>query len=63
MGKAIEITRSDRSARQLRKLTVSTEAGDVVRRLLGKALDSHPLRLPVSRRTCAKILACDAADK
>jgi len=38
MGKAIEITRLDRSARQLRELAVRTEESDVVRRLLGIAL-------------------------
>jgi hypothetical protein len=63
MGNAIEITRSDRSARALRKLAESTEDGDLVRRLLGIALDSHPLLSPNSRRSCAKILACDAADR
>jgi hypothetical protein len=38
MGKAIEITRSDRSARELRELAARIEDGDVVRRLLGMAL-------------------------
>ena len=38
MGKAIEITRLDRSARELRELAVRIEDGDVVRRLLGMAL-------------------------
>ena len=38
MGKAIEITRLERSAVELRELAVKTEDGDVVRRLLGIAL-------------------------
>ena len=38
MGKAIEITRLDRSARELRELAVRIEDGDVVRRLLGMAV-------------------------
>jgi transposase len=38
MGKAIEITRLDRSAAELRELAVKTEDGDIVRRLLGIAL-------------------------
>ena len=38
MGKAVEITRLDRSAAELRALAVKTEDGDVVRRLLGIAL-------------------------
>jgi len=38
MGKAIEITRLDRSAVELREIAVKTEDGDVVRRLLGIAL-------------------------
>jgi transposase len=38
MGKAIAITRLDRSAGELRELAVRTEDGDVVRRLLGMAL-------------------------
>jgi transposase len=38
MGKAIEITRLDRSAVELRGLAVKTEDSDVVRRLLGIAL-------------------------
>ena len=38
MGKAIEITRLDRSARELREVAARTEDGDVVRRLLGIAL-------------------------
>ena len=38
MGGAIEITRLDRSAVELRELAVATEDGDVVRRLLGIAL-------------------------
>ena len=44
MGKAIEITRLDRSAAELRKLAVRTEDGDVVRRLLAIALllDGRP---------------------
>jgi len=63
MGKAIEIPRSDRSARKLQKPAVSTVDGDVVRRLLGMALDCHPLLCLFRRCTCAKILDCDAADK
>ena len=38
MGKAIEITRLDRSAAELRELAVKAEDGDIVRRLLGIAL-------------------------
>ena len=38
MGRAIEITRLDRSAAELRELAVKTEDSDVVRRLLGIAL-------------------------
>jgi|SRR5271166_2997870 len=38
MGKAIEVTRLDRSAAELRALAVKTENGDMVRRLLGIAL-------------------------
>jgi transposase len=38
MGKAVEITRLDRSAAAVRELAVKTEDGDVVRRLLGIAL-------------------------
>lgn len=38
MGSAIEITRLDRSAAELRELAVETEDGDVVRRLLAIAL-------------------------
>jgi transposase len=38
MGSAIEITRLDRSAAELRDLAVKTEDSDVVRRLLGIAL-------------------------
>jgi transposase len=38
MGKAIEITRLERSAAELRELAVNTEDGDIVRRLLGIAL-------------------------
>jgi transposase len=38
MGSAIEITRLDRSAAELRELAVATEDGDIVRRLLGIAL-------------------------
>jgi transposase len=38
MGSAIEITRLDRTAADLRKLATETEDGDVVRRLLGIAL-------------------------
>jgi transposase len=38
MGKAIEITRLDRSAAELRELAVKTDDGDMVRRLLGIAL-------------------------
>lgn len=38
MGEAIEITRMDRSAAELRALAVKTEDSDVVRRLLGIAL-------------------------
>jgi transposase len=38
MGTAIEITRLDRSAAELRELAVETKDGDVVRRLLGIAL-------------------------
>ena len=38
MGEAIEITRIDRSAAELRALAVKTEDSDVVRRLLGIAL-------------------------
>ena len=38
MGKAIAITRLDRSAAELRELAVKTEDSDVVRRLLGIAL-------------------------
>lgn len=37
MGKAIEITRLDRSAAELWELAVKTEDGDMVRRLLGIA--------------------------
>ena len=44
MGKAIEITRLDRSAAELRRLAVEAEDGAVVRRLLGIAmlLDGWP---------------------
>lgn len=38
MGKAVEITRLERSAAELRALAVKTEDCDVVRRLLGIAL-------------------------
>jgi transposase len=38
MGKAIEITRSDHSAAELRELAAKTQDGAVVRRLLGMAL-------------------------
>jgi transposase len=38
MGKAIEITRLDHSAAELREIAVKTEDGDMVRRLLGIAL-------------------------
>ena len=38
MGKAVEITRLERSAAELRALAVKIEDADVVRRLLGIAL-------------------------
>jgi transposase len=61
MGNAIEITRLDRSAAELRGLAVKTEDGDVVRRLLGIALllDGWPRRAAATASGMDRQTLCD----
>jgi hypothetical protein len=63
MGRAIEISRLDRSAVELRALAVRTEDSDVVRRLLGIALllDGWSRGAAASASGMDRQTLCDAA--
>lgn len=65
MGKAIEITRLDRSAAELRTLAVKTEDSDVVRRLLGIALllDGWPRHASATACGMDRQTLCDWAHR